>query len=495
MLLEFWKENIKNWIHNDYEFDKLVYDTFSNINIIQLNWIEQIIYYDQLSCHFQRILKNKYLENINIQRKMAYFIFLDNFDQIRTLDEFELIIVLFPLKHLKKYDCIFEIIHHIWLKNKKIKNCAYLHKFYIDTYNKYYCFDYIKKSIILSKFTNTYSKFIFEYYPDKYSDLDWNLKLNDFNDSILKNLHIFQNKKIMISLSGGVDSMVLLTLCKILKYDVIAFHLIYGNRYECGDELYFLTEFCNKLNIPLYTYNIKWIRRDNIEREDYEIITRRIRFDLYNCLCENIILGHIQDDIIENIWNNITKCQHIDNLKKMTIKDKQNDVFIYRPFLNIKKDKIIHIAHQLNIPYFKNTTPIWSNRGKFRNQFYSEIQKQFGNSIDDKIIQFSEIIENQNYLLIKYLYIPILNSFKNMILYIEYEKYMDLKDADWIYIFENICYNKLKLKKPGLKSIKYFSKHKPINQRFEMTKQFYLYIHQMSFNISIQFFIKVAYTK
>jgi len=47
-------------------------------------------------------------------------------------------------------------------------------------------------------------------------------------------------------------------------------------------------------------------------------------------------------------------------------------VNIIRPFLNIDKNKILNIAHNYCIPYLKNTTPTWSNRGKFRNKFYNE---------------------------------------------------------------------------------------------------------------------------
>ena len=45
-----------------------------------------------------------------------------------------------------------------------------------------------------------------------------------------------KNKPIIISLSGGVDSMVLITILHTLKYNIITVHINYNNRQETINE-------------------------------------------------------------------------------------------------------------------------------------------------------------------------------------------------------------------------------------------------------------------
>ena len=50
------------------------------------------------------------------------------------------------------------------------------------------------------------------------------------------------------------------------------------------------------------------------------------------------------------------------------------DVWIMRPFISVEKKEILEFAHCYNIPFLKNTTPEWSNRGKLRNIFLSDVE-------------------------------------------------------------------------------------------------------------------------
>ena len=70
------------------------------------------------------------------------------------------------------------------------------------------------------------------------------------------------------------------------------------------------------------------------------------------------IAREVVDDVIENIWTNLAKCQHLGNLKKMTVHDIQMGIHLWRPFLQVEKESIIKTSVFLSIPYLKNTTPI-----------------------------------------------------------------------------------------------------------------------------------------
>jgi tRNA(Ile)-lysidine synthase TilS/MesJ len=239
---------------------------------------------------------------------------------------------------------------------------------------------------------------------------------------------------------------------------VEAVHLVYGNRAESEHEYRFLASYCKKLGVKLSVYRIKWLRRGEIDRQFYEDMTRDLRFMAYKAcgLQPTVLLGHIKDDVVENIWTNIAYCHHLDNLKKMKSEEVQFGVSITRPFLAVEKSDIYHVSEHLAIPYLKNTTPSWSNRGKFREHFHAATVAQFGESIDSKVIEFAEAIQTQNKLLNTLLYDPIYSSFKDNIVNITTAVKVGLDASSWVGIFEHICHKHYDISRPSIKCVKNF---------------------------------------
>lgn len=172
----------------------------------------------------------------------------------------------------------------------------------------------------------------------------------------------------VISLSGGVDSMVCLRLAVGQGLDVVAVHINYGNRETADLEQKFVEYYCAKLKVPLYVRNITEIQRTRDRfRDFYEQVTHDIRFAAYRQFPERtVILGHNQTDCEENIFTNIKKWNSLPNLKGMTEYATIDGVRIYRPMLRISKSQMYDLAKLMRIPYLKNSTPTWSERGKIR---------------------------------------------------------------------------------------------------------------------------------
>tara|TARA_B110000090_G_C13067651_1_gene325977 strand:- start:23 stop:301 length:279 start_codon:yes stop_codon:yes gene_type:complete len=53
-------------------------------------------------------------------------------------------------------------------------------------------------------------------------------------------------------------------------------------------------------------------------------------------------------------------------------------VSIWRPLLGHSKDDIFSFAHDYGVPYFIDTTPSWSTRGKLRNQLVPLLVDMYG---------------------------------------------------------------------------------------------------------------------
>ena len=203
--------------------------------------------------------------------------------------------------------------------------------------------------------------------------------------------NIYSNGAI-VSLSGGVDSMVVMTillrLSMIHTFNIYACSINYNLRDEQSDEIKFLEKYCYTYNIKLYIASMKGYSRKKEEsgpRTEFEEESRKIRFDLYTKVmnthkCTGIFVGHHKDDIIENIFTNSMKGGNLLDLEVMKKISNIHNVNIYRPLLQYHKDSIYELSHTYQIPYFLDTTPTWSRRGKMRNEIFPLFDSIFSKS-------------------------------------------------------------------------------------------------------------------
>lgn len=194
-------------------------------------------------------------------------------------------------------------------------------------------------------------------------------------------------EKIAVSISGGVDSMLISKILKLWcdknNIKLILIHINYNNRECCHIEEKFLNWWAEKyIHCELYINRFTDITRsrNSKERERYEDITRRIRFSFYDYFKCPIILGHNVDDCYENIFSNLSKQIHFENLFGMSEITVESDITIVRPLLNFTKHDILKEASELKIPYLEDSTPAWSNRGKMRDTLIPLI-KEFNPNI------------------------------------------------------------------------------------------------------------------
>lgn len=224
--------------------------------------------------------------------------------------------------------------------------------------------------------------------------------------------NVYKNGAI-VSLSGGVDSMVVLAilirLSIIHNFPIYACSINYNNREEQKDELDFLKDYCAKNNIKFYSSTVQQLTRkkDNSgSRTEYEEESRKIRFDLYQNIldttqCTGVFVGHHKDDIIENIFTNSMKGGNLMDLEVTKEVNCIHGVNIFRPLLSYHKDVIYNLSHTYNIPYFLDTTPTWSRRGQMRNDIFPLLDKVFTTSwrlklknLGDQSNEWSNFVNN-----------------------------------------------------------------------------------------------------
>jgi len=216
----------------------------------------------------------------------------------------------------------------------------------------------------------------------------------------------------IVSLSGGVDSMVIASALAYLRdteatrrqiepeniLHIVAIHIDYANRPESGAEAAYVGRYCEELGAKFICRKIDEVKRGVTQRDDYERIAREIRFDLYReCSAQasngtsiGIMLGHHRGDLRENVISNSHKgCGPLD-LSGMTAVSKNDGVNLFRPLLTLEKTHIYDYSHTFGVPYFKDTTPHWSTRGKLRNRLLPLLEEIYGEGSMDHLSSLAE---------------------------------------------------------------------------------------------------------
>jgi tRNA(Ile)-lysidine synthetase-like protein len=391
-LEKFWFKNEHLWFNCSKEDDLLITKKYSDLlsdKIIDPS-IGSIILYDQLPRHIYRGNQLKIDYYLKIALEHCNYLLQD----IQKYNPKERCFILLPLRHTFEEKNINTCLQYInsWIETED--NPIY-NRFYQASITSLSKINSVKETLYFSsKVNDNFSSILdtcstkeikFTYHKEIYDEYIY----KEFSKNMIKNI----NPNIIISISGGVDSMV----CSLLLYyysinkniKPIGVTINYANRIEQYMEIDMINQWLQLLQIDHHVREITEIKRVRDKNRDfYEKITRDIRFNLYKKLNGTIILGHNKDDSIENIFSNITKRKNYDNLLGMSTQSIEQEVEIFRPLLNIQKSDIINFAHKYNIPYVYDSTPGWSERGQMRDILIPQI-KNFNQDILSGLIELS----------------------------------------------------------------------------------------------------------
>ena len=425
-LYDYWFTNPDIWFGCTEQIDRMLAEKYDEYILVYNNvqyklenkkyLIGLIILYDQIVRHINRVIPNKY--SIDFNNKVAINISQQVYSIYKDLlnpDEFAF--VMLPFRHSKKPENIFMVVKETWVNIEKSNTVSdsvtelKYKKFLKATYDKY--IEQVNDLNNLVKYDNVtdINSFIISEHLDVLDvkcleSMEQIVISNDFikneikdntYDNFIFNIIDIQKRQpnifpLILSISGGVDSMICSFLLKKAKIKFTCVHINYFNRKESMGEEEFVIKWCKFLQIPLYVRRIEEINRPMCMqyglRELYENYTRDIRYGSYlNSIIGldidsdededsdkkrmvNVILGHNKDDCFENIITNIASKSKYENLYGMDpitrITHKDEYINFLRPMLGINKDQIYEFAHKYNIPYLFDSTPKWSSRGKIR---------------------------------------------------------------------------------------------------------------------------------
>lgn len=180
----------------------------------------------------------------------------------------------------------------------------------------------------------------------------------------MDNALIVRGEKILVAVSGGKDSLVLLeALSTLRKYDFLDFNLeavhidVQQVPYKTSrEQLEFL---CKKLNVPIHFVNIN-VDLDNTDKSPCFVCSWHRRKALFSFAekhnFDKLALGHHMDDAVETLIINMAYHGNISSLPaKLNMFDGQ--VVIIRPLILLSNKDMQEYANIRNYPKQTESCP------------------------------------------------------------------------------------------------------------------------------------------
>ena len=194
----------------------------------------------------------------------------------------------------------------------------------------------------------------------------------EFLNHINKNLPFIRDKKLLIAISGGIDSVVLTHLLSALNFNISLAHCNFNLRgIESNKDENFIISLGEKLNVKTFTtkFNTEEFAKKN--KQSTQIAARNLRYNWFNELTNKyefdfVLTAHHADDNLETFLINLTRGTGLEGLTGIP----EVNGNIVRPLLKFSREKIIAFANQKNIDWRedKSNTSTKYTRNKIRHK-------------------------------------------------------------------------------------------------------------------------------
>jgi len=223
----------------------------------------------------------------------------------------------------------------------------------------------------------------------------------------------YQKDKLLLAVSGGVDSVVLCELCKQAGYDFIIAHCNFKLRdKESERDKEFVVGLGNKYNVEVLVKEFDTQKYAEEKKIGIQEAARNLRYNWFREIIYPwqmadgsdhsaighpssviyILTAHHADDNIETVLMNFSRGTGLEGLTGIPVKHS----YVRRPLLSFWKKELIEFAKENKLQFVEDSSNQSSKytRNLFRNEIIPLISKAFPqvkSNLQDNINRFNEI--------------------------------------------------------------------------------------------------------
>ena len=196
---------------------------------------------------------------------------------------------------------------------------------------------------------------------------------------ILQHHLMEMDKKYLLALSGGADSVCLLLILKQLGYSIEAVHCNFHLRGEESDrDEQFCVSFCEKQQVPLHLIHFDTREYAALHHLSIEMAARELRYHYFAALCrdlqsDGVCVAHHQDDSVETVLMNLIRGTGVHGLTGIApLSILESDLKVIRPLLCMTRDEIEQFLQDISQDYVTDSTNLQADMA-VRNKIRMEV--------------------------------------------------------------------------------------------------------------------------
>ncbi len=220
--------------------------------------------------------------------------------------------------------------------------------------------------------------------------------LEKLEQHIAHKFSFLKEKKLLIAISGGVDSVVLTHLLHQLNFDISLAHCNFNLRgTESDKDEEFVNELGKKLDITTFSIRFETEKYAKENQLSTQVAARNLRYDWFQELTNQhlfdfVLTAHHADDNLETFLINLTRGTGLEGLTGIP----EVNNHIVRPFLIFSRDEIETYATQKNMNWREDKSNASSKylRNKIRHQIVP-ILKEINPTLLENFQKTSEYLQ------------------------------------------------------------------------------------------------------
>ena len=196
--------------------------------------------------------------------------------------------------------------------------------------------------------------------------------LTKFQNHIEQNFPQLKDKKLLLAVSGGVDSMVLLDLFYKLRFDICVVHCNFQLRGKESDaDEMLVREICQDSYIPYFIESFDTLEFAKENKLSIQLAARKLRYDWFQEIIslgfDYVLTAHHLDDNVETFLINFTRGTGLEGLTGIPAQNGN----IIRPLLPFSREEIENYAQANQIQWREDSSN--ASDKYFRNKLRHDI--------------------------------------------------------------------------------------------------------------------------
>jgi tRNA(Ile)-lysidine synthase len=164
--------------------------------------------------------------------------------------------------------------------------------------------------------------------------------------------------KILLAVSGGIDSMVMLYLFKEARIDFAVAHCNFQLRgIESDGDQKFVETICNEFGVSYHSKNFDTVSIAEQQKQSIQVIARNLRYEFFEQMrisfgYDFVATAHSLSDSFETVLLNLVRGSGIDGIQGIPLKNKA----VIRPMLFATRDEIRQYAMVKSIQWREDSS-------------------------------------------------------------------------------------------------------------------------------------------